>query len=210
MTAKHRRSNANHIISWLTLCAIIICDLFTLWIGEQIKQITNNDVYDVRYHSGQLFCVVGESQGKVVIQTYDSQTYHHICEIKSPCRCGNRYRHILHVGSEYITLECLDANIIHIMTHSGEAVLYPQLCDFKWPRLCHTGSDTVLVPDWGNHCIHLLRQGERAQALLEPPPSYPTDAIYAGGSLFVLSGLNWSRRITKFTPKLWLIQDGHK
>ena len=150
-----------------------------------------------------LFCVSGESgNGNVVIYVYDSLTWQRICLILSPCRCRHGSLHTMHVGSEYITLACSDINTIHTMTHAGDLVNVMKTNGY--PRLCHTGSDAVLVAEWLNNHLMLQNNGDWSRVLLKPPPLIPRDAVYVGGSLFVLSEWNFAirkDRIIKYIRK---------
>ena len=167
-------------------------------------QINSNDVHDVRYFSGELFCVTGQiDEGNVMIQVYSTNNWiEPIRLIESPCGCMFIALHTLHVGSEYITLACRETNIIYTMSHIGEPVHTTQrgegLGEFDYPVLCHTGSNAVLVADFWNHRIQLCHEGRWSRALLKPQPPCPIDVVYAGGILYVLSGPFDDIKIVKY------------
>ena len=94
----------------------------------------------------------------------------------------------MHVGSELITLICRGINTIHTMTHAGDLVNIVK--NNGYPRLCHTGSDAVLVAEWWRNRLELQVEGNSSHVLLEPEPRQPRDAVYIGGAVFVLSVLD--------------------
>ena len=180
--------------------------MFSFLKGEQVRHINSGHVFDVRFHNGKLFCeFVRGGKGNFEIQVYDTRTWDRIRVIKSPCECFYRNGHTLHVGSEHITLACGDTNIIRTMTHQGKHVHITKRGEFILPRLCHTDSDAVLVAD-GNCQLQLRHAGEWSRVLLEPWMEHPIDAVYAAGSLFVLTGYyGFTKRIIQYIRyKDWL------
>ena len=154
--------------------------------GKVVKQINSDNISDVRFHSGMLFCVsrVG-GKSNIMIQVYDPFTGQRIRLIHSPCMCNNTKYHTLHVGRENISLACRDTYTIHTMTHTGELLQFMK--NDGYPYLCHTGSDAVLVADWWNNRLKLQNERKWSHVLLEPLPLRPRDAVYISGALFVLS-----------------------
>ena len=168
-----------------------------------MRQINSDHVVDVWFHSGRLFCDAVENvkiwNGDVVIQVYDSHTWHRISLIPSPCRCWYGSPHTMHVGNEHITLACPGTRGIYTMTHAGDLVNVNNTSGYT--RLCHTGSDAVLVAEWLNNRLTLQSEGDWSNVLLKPPV-LPFDAVYIGGSLFVLSESGFgNNRIIKYVAK---------
>ena len=199
----------NYYFSLITIdllpCTVVLFN----GIGQHVRQINSDNVVDVRFHSGRLFCVsVENGKSNVVIHVYDLLTWQRISLIQSPCRCRHGSLHTMHVGSEYITLACSGTSTIHTMTHAGDLVNVMKTNGY--PRLCHTGSDAVLVAEWLNNYLRLQNEGNWSQVLLRPPPLIPRDAVYVGGSLFVLSEWNLTirkDRIIKYIRKWYIFCD---
>ena len=107
----------------------------------------------------------------------------------------------MHVGSEYITVACPGTRSIRRITYTGDLV-HSLKYNF-YPRLCHTGSDAVLVAQWWDSSLELQNEGELSHVLLEPPPKLPRDAVFIGGALFALEWLSNSsiNRIIKYVCK---------
>ena len=87
------------------------------------------------------------------------------------------------------------------MKHTGDIVNYVK--NDGYPFLCHTGSDALLVAEMFNNRMMLQVEGKWSHVLLEPPPTSPDDAVYIGGSLFVLGRNvdNDTARIIKYVAK---------
>ena len=121
--------------------------------GEQLKHINSDSVEEVRYYYNKLFAMSRNifKGDNASIQVYDTNNWQQIRSIPLPCRCGNTYRHTLHVGSEHITIACPETNTIQIITHMGELVqnIHRGVGNerFDSPCLCHTGSNAVLVAE---------------------------------------------------------------
>ena len=172
-----------------------------------MRRINSNHVDDVRFHHGQLLCVSGNfEQDHIGIKVYDTRTWERIRLMQSPCECLYTYPHTLHVGSQHITLACFDTHIIHTMTKQGDHVHSTKcgsgVIEFNFPHLCHNVNDAVLVADFHNHRLQLRRAGEWSRVQLEPQPLRPLDAVYVGGTLFVLchGSSVYDCRIIKYVP----------
>ena len=167
-----------------------------------MRGINSDHVDDVRFHYSQLFCISrNPEKGQVEIQVYDTRTWERICVIKSPCGCSHKYRHTLHVGSEYITIACVNTNSIYTVTHQGDHVNNTKPGEFVYPYMCHNVSDAILVADFSNHRLQLQHAGEWSHVQLDHLPLWPRDAVYAGGALFVLSSyVAANQRIIKYIP----------
>ena len=160
--------------------------------GQYVRQINCDNVDDVRFHSGRLFCLSGESgKGNVAIQVYESLTWQRIRLIQIQCKCKFYKHHPLHVGSEYITLACCDNKTIHSMTHTGDLVHVTNFGLYPYPRLCKTESNAVLVAAWEEGSrLYLGYERKWSRVLLDLEPKWSRDAVYVGGALFVLSSFN--------------------
>ena len=148
---------------------------------------------------GQLFSLMGdEGIGNVIILIYDTHTWQLTRNIKSPCACSYTFRHTLYISNENITLACCDTDTIYTMTYTGDIEHITEPRQFKWPHLCSTASDSILVAENGSNRLQLLHNDKWLRVQLKPKPMSPRDAVYVGGALFVLSNHVFQAAVTKY------------
>ena len=125
------------------------------------------------------------------VHVYSTNTWQRTSVIDIKCAKPWHW-HTLGVNEQCLFVSCYNTHRILLMSLSGKMVdTYGkngnEISEFDEPFACMTDCDNnLLISDFGNNRFQLLHRRKWSALKLQPPPSWPLNAVYDGNALYVV------------------------
>ena len=125
------------------------------------------------------------------VHVYSTKTWQRISVIDIQC-AEPKHLHTLGVNEQCVFISCRDTHRIYQMSLDGIlSDTYGKqgigMGEFACPFACMSDcDDNLLVADLWNNRLQLRRGRQWSVLKLQPPPSWPLNAVYDGNALYVV------------------------